>query len=336
MGHKAPTLLFIMPKVVTQDDIIGRFRGVHGDRYDYSKTVYNGSKQKVVVTCKEHGDFLISISNHLRGSGCKRCACDSRNRIIHDRCKKEFEAKARKVHGNKYDYSLVDYDNATTKVRIICPRHGEFLQEPSCHLNGNGCNLCALEHSSISKRNCAMESFEKKARKVHGSKYDYSLVSYDTSHSCVDIICPTHGVFRQTPSNHLGGCGCQRCNLSHMEGKLISWLESSGVEFEFQKKFPWLGLQSLDFYLPRHNIAIECQGIQHFSPIDHFGGNDKFKTQVARDKLKYSLCEEHGLKVVYFCDKENASYYDGTDYIFFTAKDDMMKYIKDNEGKVGE
>lgn len=259
-----------MPKVVTQDDIIGRFRGVHGDRYDYSKTVYNGSKQKVVVTCKEHGDFLISISNHLRGSGCKRCACDSRNRIIHDRCKKEFEAKARKMHGNKYDYSLVDYDNATTKVRIICPSHGEFLQEPSCHLNGNGCNLCALEHSSSSKRNCAMESFEKKAREVHGNKYDYSLVDYDTSHSCVDIICPTHGVFRQTPSNHLGGCGCQRCNLSHMEGKLISWLESSGVEFEFQKKFHWLGLQSIDFYLPRHNIAIECQGIQHFSPIDHF------------------------------------------------------------------
>lgn len=60
------------------------------------------------------------------------------------------------------------------------------------------------------------------------------------------------------------------------------------------------------------------------------------KTQVARDKLKYSLCKEHGLKVIYFCDKENASYYDGTDYIFFTAKDEMMKYIKDNEGKVGE
>ena len=170
-----------MPKVVTQDDIIGRFRGVHGDRYDYSKTVYNGSKQKVVVTCKEHGDFLISIANHLRGSGCKRCACDSRNSIIHDRCKKEFEAKARKLHGNKYDYSLVDYDNATTKVRIICPRHGEFLQEPSCHLNGNGCNLCALERSSISKRNCATKSFEKKAREVHGNETDNSKTKYKST-----------------------------------------------------------------------------------------------------------------------------------------------------------
>lgn len=336
MGGNNPHPYLLMPKVVTQEEIISRFREVHGDKYDYSRTAYNGCKEKVLVGCRIHGDFLIDARNHLRGSGCKECGCESRNMAVREKCKDEFEAKARKVHGGKYDYSLVYYVDAVTRVNIICPKHGVFLQEPTYHLNGNGCNLCALERAAESKKKKSVESFEAKARDVHGEKYDYSLVEYSRSHDYVDIICPIHGVFKQSPSNHLSGCGCPKCHISHMEEKLTSWLESNNVDFEFQKRFPWLSLQSLDFYLPKHNIAIECQGVQHFKPIDYFGGALNFKRQVNRDKLKHSLCKENGVNVIYFCENRYAKYYEGTNYTFFSDKDGIIKYIKENEGKARE
>lgn len=115
----------------------------------------------------------------------------------------EFIEKAKSVHGDKYDYSKVNYINAQTNICIICPEHGEFWQKPYNHLNGHKCPLC-------NRRKWDTETFIKEAKKIHGDKYDYSKVEYIESRKKVCIICPEHGEFWQYPLLHLNGMGCRR------------------------------------------------------------------------------------------------------------------------------
>lgn len=121
-----------------------------------------------------------------------------------------FINKSRKVHGDKYDYSKVEYINAHTKVGILCPEHGEFWQTPNKHLSGQGCPKCGAKRRSDSSR-FTTKDFIEKARQVHKCKYDYSKVEYKDSNSKVCIICPKHGEFWQVANNHLQGQGCPKC-----------------------------------------------------------------------------------------------------------------------------
>jgi hypothetical protein len=124
----------------------------------------------------------------------------------------EFVAKARLVHGDKYDYSKVEYKNDKTQVCIVCPKLGEFWQRASHHFAGTGCRRCAGELNAETKR-LSTEEFIERAVGVHGNKYDYSNVDYKTSKDKVCIICPEHGEFWIVPSNHLRGQGCQKCRV---------------------------------------------------------------------------------------------------------------------------
>ena len=113
----------------------------------------------------------------------------------------EFIARAKEVHGSKYDYSKVDFVNVDTKVCIICTEHGEFWQTPFKHMKGNGCPFCKGKFPKKEKERQFIET----AKKIHNNKYDYSKVSYENGHKKVCIICPEHGEFWQTPLNHLNG-----------------------------------------------------------------------------------------------------------------------------------
>ena len=127
----------------------------------------------------------------------------------------EFIERSKQIHGDKYDYSKVEYKNCSTKVCIICPNHGEFWQTPSNHLKNRGCPKCA-------GKNKTTEEFTKEAKKIHGDKYDYSKVEYHKNFEKVCIICPEHGEFWQTPANHLYGYGCFKCGMhkTHESKKL--------------------------------------------------------------------------------------------------------------------
>lgn len=123
----------------------------------------------------------------------------------------EFIEKARTKHGDKYDYSEVEYKNFQTKVAIICPAHGRFFQTPASHIHyGRKCPKCAKK-SQKSLLKLPLSDFVARAKKLHDDKYDYSLVSYENVQDSVVIICPTHGKFRQQASGHLRGWGCQKC-----------------------------------------------------------------------------------------------------------------------------
>jgi hypothetical protein len=116
----------------------------------------------------------------------------------------EFIERAKKIHGDAYDYSKVNYIKYTTKVKIICPIHGEFEQTPESHLKGKKCNKCY-------GRNLTTQEFIDKANLVHNNRYDYSKVNYKNGELKIDIICSLHGSFKQSPHTHLLGRGCPKC-----------------------------------------------------------------------------------------------------------------------------
>ena len=210
----------------TQEDFLYEAQEAHknGDvQYDYSKTIYKTISEKVIIICPKHGEFLQVPADHLQGSGCWECSVEKRAQMQRSNTH-EFIERAKKIHGEKYDYSKVEYINSQTKVHIICPKHGSFEQIPNSHLAGNGCNTCGNETIALGKLSNTAEFIEK-AKKVHGiNHYDYTLTDYVNNSSKVIITCPKHGDFNQTPQNHLAGSGCGKCKVS-VSNKEKRWLK---------------------------------------------------------------------------------------------------------------
>lgn len=210
----------------------------------------------------------------------------------------EFIERAKLKHDNKYNYSKVEYINSKTKVIIICPIHGEFEQKPYNHLYGQGCPKCKTKLLSDKFKN-KQDDIIKKFNIKHNNKYDYSKVEYINLTTPIAIICPIHGEFEQTPSNHLTGRGCPKCKQSHIENGVERLLIENNIEYIPQKRFNWLRLQSLDFYLPQHHIAIECQGRQHFERIEMFDKRYTLEERIELDYNKQLICSEHNIKILY-------------------------------------
>lgn len=133
--------------------------------------------------------------------------------------KETFIKKAKDIHGDKYDYSNVNYEDYNKRVCIICPKHGEFYQTPHNHLSGHGCSKCANERLSVLQRR-SIEDFVRRAREIHGDKYDYSKVEYVNAHTKVCLTCPKHGVFYIRPYNFLNKKGCYMCGREQCSKKL--------------------------------------------------------------------------------------------------------------------
>ena len=301
---------------LTVEQFIEKARKVHGDKYDYSKVNYINNHTKVCIICSVHGEFWQTPDRHLSGQGCPRCF-----KHVYD--VKSFITEAQKIHGDTYDYSKVNYVKSKTKVCIVCPVHGEFWQTPYNHLNGQGCPKCGIDRARKKQLLTTCEFIEK-ARKVHGDKYDYSKTEYKNSHTKVCIICSVHGEFWQTPSDHLGGCGCPICKESKLEKSLSNFLIEKKINFEYRKNFDWLGKQHLDFYLPDYNIAIECQGKQHFIGWDN--KEEYLRKQILSDEKKYELSFKHGVKILYYARKNE---FKKVSEIYsknvFTRKSDLFK-----------
>lgn len=188
---------------------------MHNGKYDYSLVDYKNAKIKVKIICPKHGVFEQTPTCHLSGCGCPKCGRERTNGSIL-LTNAGFIEKAALLHDNKYDYSLVEYKGWDSKVKIICPNHGEFLQTAGTHLKGSGCPVCGKERSKSKNKNKKIKvdnrSFIEKATEVHGHKYNYLFVKYKNSYTKVKIICPDHGEFFQTPYGHLRGNGCPKCN----------------------------------------------------------------------------------------------------------------------------
>ena len=233
-----------------------------------------------------HGIFSQKPNNHLMRKGCPKCAG-------YGKSTEEFIQEAKKIHGNKYDYSLVDYKAAKVKIKIICKVHGAFEQSPNNHLTKKrGCYKC------LGGVKLTTKEFIEKAKLIHDNKYDYSLVEYKNAHTKVNIICKVHGIFEQEASSHLVGTGCPICKLSKGEERIYRYLVDKDISFEREKKFKQLGNKRFDFYLPKLNTIIEFDGEQHFKEVDFFGGEVGFRKRQASDLIKNQYCEDNSIKML--------------------------------------
>lgn len=270
---------------------------IHGDKFDYSKVDYQGSQTKVCIICPEHGEFWITPSHHLNGYGCPQCAG-----LIKDT--EQFICEAKKVHGDKYDYTQTEYIDSYTKVCVICPIHGEFWVTPRNHLSGCECPKCVYERNAKKRMN-TQEDIINRFMLIHGDKYDYSNVEYKGLDVKVCIICPKHGIFWQTPSLHLDGHGCPQCSESKGERKISLWLKNHDILFNTQYRIDLSPVLfgryrlKVDFFLPEHNTIIEYHGAQHyaFSPFFH-RTEDKFQEQLERDAKLRDYCKQHGITLI--------------------------------------
>jgi hypothetical protein len=283
----------------TTQEFIDLAKKKHNNKYGYSKTIYIDAKSPLKIICPIHGEFSQKAGDHMKGVGCPKCAG-------HGRTTEDFINLGKQIHNNYYDYSLVDYKSATGKVKIICPKHGLFLQQANAHLGGQGCPLCGVEKNTENKRRTTEEMISL-ARTVHGDKYDYSLVDYKRPHEKVTIICPTHGEFSQTMHSHINGSGCPTCNESKGEKLIAQILNTKGINFERQHKFidctnkikgRYCKKLPFDFYIPTMNTCLEYDGEQHYRPVDAFGGEKSFQKRLESDSIKNQYCKKNGIKLI--------------------------------------
>ena len=251
----------------TSQEFVKNAQTIHDDKYDYSKVKYINSSTKLIIICKEHGEFEQLPSSHLAGRGCSKCKYVKHGELSRYNSQ-QFIKKAQTIHGDKYDYSKVDYTVSKNKVIIICKEHGEFTQLPSGHLDGKGCGKCGRLICGEKLTMCC-KLFISKAIEVHGDKYDYSKVSYVNSSTKVMIICKEHGEFEQNPGGHLQGNGCSKCS-GHYSYTTEEWIEKAtevhGDKYNYSK---------VNYYGNKNKIMIICKyhGIFQQQPIYHLSGN---------------------------------------------------------------
>lgn len=271
-------------KKEASNNFIKKSNLVHNFKYDYSMIEYKNAKTKIKIICPEHGIFEQTPDNHIRNHGCPKCNGGVSNNTDF------FIKKVKLKHNNKYDYSLVNYKNNHTNVKIICPEHGIFEQKPKEHLK-YGCEKCG--NDTISKKKIlTTDEFIDKAKIIHNERFDYSLVKYNGHRNNVKIICPEHGIFEQRVNSHLNGSGCPYCKQSKGEQKIKEFLNKNKIKFIQQKKFKdCKNIRPLpfDFYLPSINYCIEYDGIQHFQKtynrnLEKIQFNDTIKNKYCSGK----------------------------------------------------
>lgn len=222
---------------------------------------------------------------------------------------KKFIEEARKVHGDSYDYSLVNYVNVDTNIKIICKIHGEFNQTPYTHKTGSGCSKCRSENLSIRYRD-SLDLFIRKAISIHGNIYDYSNVVYLNQMTKISIICSKHGEFKQIPNSHLQGRGCPICKESKGEKTIRTFLEMNNIEFIPQYKFDnCVNIKTkrklpFDFYLPNYKMCIEYDGKQHFG-YEHGGFGASLENTIINhnnllinDNIKNKYCFDNKIELL--------------------------------------
>ena len=362
---------------MSKEDFIEKAKQIHGEHYDYSLVDYKNMRTKVKIICNIHKiDFLQLPLNHLKFDGCP--LCKKKNQQLKNKGRKSksklsteevIKRLKNKFGNNDYDYSLVDYVNRRTKVKIICKKCGRinevyinttnlcnhcshikaqenrkindfekraneihnykyeyltkyanirtpikikckncgnvFEQKPNTHLEGHGCPKCG----SKNRNRKTTAEFIEEANNIHDYIYDYSKVNYINNCTKVKIICKKcRKEFNQQPRDHLSGKGCPYCKSSSGEKKIAAILKTG---FETQKTFddlinPKTGKKlRYDFYVEEKNLLIEYNGIQHYEPIEYFGGEEAFKQIQFRDKLKIDYAAKNNINLLIIKYDEN-------------------------------
>lgn len=248
-------------------NFIKKVKARYGNRYSYDNINYVNNKVPITIHCNVHNiDFTQAPMNHVINNGCPECY-----RELNSHNTETFINKARSVHGDKYDYSKVDYKRSSLPVNIICPIHGLFTNIAQNHLAGSGCHKCAKQghiHNQKWPDSKILSAFLKKAKKKHGDKYDYSKVNVRDKK--VLIRCKIHNIeFRQERRNHLVYDGCKACIAE----------KTSLNQEEFIRRSKLVYGDKFDYSLVKYNnsytkVKIICKehGPIDVIPYDHMRG----------------------------------------------------------------
>ena len=321
-------------------------REVHGDKYDYLG--FDEEEKKYIMFChekdedgNEHGEFKQTKTHHLSGEGCPKCryikSSKTKSNSL-EKLKEDIEKNKERLKNYTFDFD--SYKNYKTNIKAYCHvldedgnEHGEFKITPNNLFHKTkpqGCPKCGLIKCAESRKMSA-EEFIERANIIHNKKYIYKEEDYIDYGIDMRIYCPIHGYFNQQPRNHLQGQGCPICKESKLEKEIAAFLEKNNIEYIRFKTFDWLINKRkliLDFYLPKYNVAIECQGKQHFIIGGWNNGEDEFKETISRDKIKKDLCDENNVRLLYYSNL-------GIEYPYkvFEDKELLLKEIIEYNGK---
>jgi len=279
----------------TQELLINEAKKRYGNNYDYSETVYKTMKTPTTFKCNKHHTTFTQIPKlFLKRPSCPFCI-QERKKLTTE----QYIEKAKKVHGNKYDYSITNYQGMDKPIEYICPIHGKVTQRADGHLN-YGCDACA----HLSRRKDT-EEYIAKAKKLHGNKYLYDKTVYVTADKKVTVTCPEHGDFKITAREHIrqstdgkrGPSGCPICASSKAEQEMYNFLKKHNVEFIKEYKIPGYNYR-YDFYLPKYNVLVELDGQQHFEPVTAWGGYGNLEVTKRNDRIKNALAKEKGYSLI--------------------------------------
>lgn len=272
----------------------------HNFSYNYDKVNYTKAHQKVIITCKIHGDFMQAAYSHLSGIGCLECSGKTK------RSSQRFIEESNKIHYNNFTYDKVIYRNKSEKVIITCKKHGDFEQIPNDHLRGHGCYECA------GTKPITTQKFIEKANELHNYIYNYDKVAYINAKTKIIINCKNHGDFKQNPHDHLSGSGCPKCKSSNGEKLISEVLHKMNIKFMTQYKFEdciYKRKLLFDFALFTDDKIklIEFHGRQHFDYISFFHKKNGRNESLLRDKIKqdYACANNIELLIIPYTDTIN-------------------------------
>jgi very-short-patch-repair endonuclease len=281
-------------RLSTQDFIL-ESKKRHLDYYDYSVSEYNGSKNKIKISCPKHGIFEQNPRYHINGGGCPKCKCGSGKLGDYSFTNDEFIDLCNIANDFKYDYSKTLFKGTKNKITVICKNHSEFEIQAYNHKNGIGCLKCSIDNKSLNK-----QAFLLKANTIHNNKYIYdNLSEFIKGKERISIMCKEHGEFKQQVEVHLSGSGCTLCKTkSRGEIRIKEFLENNNIKYIKEKTFYETNRLRFDFYLKDMNICIEYDGKHHFKPIKYFGGMDAFIKTQQHDEIKNLFCKSNGIDII--------------------------------------
>lgn len=269
-------------KKLNKSDFIKRSKDIFGDRYDYSKVKYVNMETNVdilfngVLYKQKPKDHL----NGLKPEGIN--VVDT----------KSFIDKSKKIHKNRYDYSLTNYVDSNKPVKILY-KGVLYLQKPYQHLLGY-----RPENKNVKK---TTKEFIDISNLIHDFRYSYEKSKYNNSLSKVIITCPIHGHFNKTANSHLQGYGCPKCDFSKKK-EISKFLNKNNISYYTEYKF--IDCRNLeyclpfDFYLPKARTVIEFYSKQHFEPVEIFGGIKAYQSIKLNDGIKDEYCEENYINII--------------------------------------
>ena len=272
----------------TQEQVLNIFNKIYGTYYDYSKVNYISVLNKVIVICKIHGEFEVTPSSHFNNHGCPKCGQIKaiKNKSINYFSK--FLEKSKNKFGDKYNYSLVNFDNKINKkIKIICPIHGEISMTPQSHLRGTGCDLCGQIKIGIDNR-LSKEDFVYKSNLKHNNKYSYNETIYIKRNAKVKIYCQQHGYFWQTASDHMSGRGCFNCSLVSKTKKKTNSLEFVINKFNEKHGKNTYDYSKVEYFSGNKNVCIICKDHGEFwqTPNNHARGKGCWRCYNKVSKLE--------------------------------------------------